>query len=215
TASVTFTAANPRPAIGPILTAVGGRFKAGSANVLNFFTTLGSRGAANSTEFDNQKTKVIEALFAMNGDVYGLSEVQNFANGNTNGGTYTNVALQSLVDGLNCKASGLDPLCTNPPLTPWALIDTLALGANNGTNAIRSAIIYRTAALIPVGGPAEYYQNDTNRPTLAQTFKPAAGAKADQQTFTFVINHYRSKSSACGGGQDDVFQGNCNGLRLN
>src|SRR5262249_58743572 len=38
--------------------------------------------------------------------------------------------------------------------------------------------------------------------------------KAAQQTFTFVVNHFRSKGSACGGGQDDVLQGNCNGLRL-
>ncbi len=215
TAPVTFSSGNPRPAIAPILSNVGGRVRAVSANVLNFFTTLGSRGAQNQTEFDHQKTKVIEALFAMQGDVYGLSEVQNFANGNTNGGTYTNAALQSLVDGLNCKASGMSPLCTAPPLTPYALIDTVPLGASNGTDAIRSAIIYRTAAFVPVGSPAEYYQNDTNRPTLAQTFKPAAGAKPDIQTFTFVVNHLRSRSSACGGGLDDIYQGNCNGLRLN
>jgi predicted extracellular nuclease len=215
TAPVTFYSANPRPAIAPILASVGGRFRAVSANVLNFFTTLGSRGAADQTEFDHQKTKVIEALYAMNGDLYGLSEVQNFANGNTNGGTYTNAALQSLVDGLNCKASGMSPLCTVPSLTPFALIDTVFLGASNGTDAIRSAIIYRTAALTPVGSPAETYLGDTNRPTLAQTFKPASGAKADTQTFTFVVNHLRSKGSACGGGLDDQFQGNCNGLRLN
>jgi len=29
------------------------------------------------------------------------------------------------------------------------------------------------------------------------------------------VNHFRSKGSACGGGLDDVFQGSCNGLRLN
>ena len=215
TTPVTFFNANVRPPIAPILATVGGRFRAVSANVLNFFTTLGSRGAQNQTEFDHQKTKVIEALYAMNGDLYGLSEVQNFANGNTNGGTYTNVALQSLVDGLNCKASGMSPLCTTPSVTPYALIDTVPLGANNGTDAIRSAIIYRTAALVPVGGPDEYYQGDTNRPTLAQTFQPATGTKPAIQTFTFVVNHFRSKSSACGGASDDVYQGNCNGLRLN
>jgi predicted extracellular nuclease len=215
TGPVTFYHANPRPPITPILSSVGGRFHAVSANVLNFFTTLGSRGAQTQTEFDHQKTKIVEALYAIQGDIYGLSEVQNFANGSTNGGTYTNLALQSLVDGLNCKASAQTPLCTNPTVTPYAFIDTLPLGGNNGTDAIRSAIIYRTAAMTPVGGPAEYYQNDTNRPTLAQTFKPAAGAKPDIQTFTFVVNHFRSKGSACGNGQDDIYQGNCNGLRLN
>jgi hypothetical protein len=151
----------------------------------------------------------------MNADLYGLSEIQNFANGQTNGPTYTNAAIRSLVDGLNCKASGLDPLCTTPTVTPYSFIDTIPLGANNGTDAIRSGIIYKST-LIPVGNPAEYYQGDTNRPTLAQTFKPAApAAKPDIQTFTFVVNHFRSKGSACGGGLDDPFQGTCNGLRLN
>jgi predicted extracellular nuclease len=215
TAPVTFYPANPRPDIAPILTNTGARFRAVSANVLNFFTTLGSRGAATQTEFDHQKTKVIEALYAMNADVYGLSEVQNFANGNTSGGTYTNAALQSLVDGLNCKVAGQSPLCTTPPSAPYALIDTLNLGANNGTDAIRTAIIYNPSHLTAVGAPAMYYQNDTNRPTLAQTFQPASGLKASSQTFTFVVNHFRSKGSACGGTSDDIYQGNCNGLRLN
>src|SRR5262249_38063935 len=185
TAPVTFFEANPRPDITPIIAGVGGRFRAVSANVLNFFTTLGSRGAATQTEFDHQKTKVIEELFGMNGDVYGLSEVQNFDNGQTKGQTnsYTNVAAQSLVDGLNGKFAGLSSVCSAPPSPPYAFIDTVPLGSSNGTDAIRSVIIYRTDRLVPVGSPAEYYQNDTNRPTLAETFKPAAGSKADQQTF--------------------------------
>ncbi len=214
TAAVTFYDANPRQAAAPILSSVGGRFRAVSANVLNFFVTLGSRGAATQTEFDHQKTKIVEELGSLDGDVYGLSEVQNFANGNTNGGSYTNAALQSIVDGLNCRFAGDVPTCTNPPGSPYALIDTLPLGASNGTDAIRSAIVYRIDRLLPVGVPALYYQNDTNRPTLAHTFQPLNGVKAAQQSFTFVVNHFRSKGSACGGSSDDVFQGNCNGLRL-
>ncbi len=215
TAPVTFHNANARPDVLPILANVGGRFRAVSANVLNFFTTLSSRGAQNQTEFEHQKTKVIEELSAMDADIYGLSEVQNFANGNTNGGAYTNVALQSLVDGLNCKKAGGIGTCANPPSTPYSFIDTLGQGSNNGTDAIRSAIIYRADRVTPIGMPALYYQNDTNRPALAQTFQPGSGPKASRQTFTFVVNHLRSKSSACGGASDDPFQGNCNGLRLN
>jgi predicted extracellular nuclease len=217
TAAVTFYPANPRPAIAPVLASTASRFRGVSANVLNFFTTLGSRGAATATEFQHQKTKVIEALSAMDGDVYGLSEVQNFNDGQTGSGSnsYTNAALQSIVDGLNCRKAGQDALCTTPPATPYLLVDTLNLGANNGTDAIRTAIVYRSDRLTPVGSPAEYYQNDTNRPSLAQTFQPASGNKAAQQTFTFVVNHFRSKGSACGGANDDPFQGNCNGLRLN
>jgi uncharacterized protein len=194
--------ANPRP----LVPNVGGRFKVSSANVLNFFTTLKSRGAQTQTEFDNQRAKVLAELSNMNADIYGLSEVQNFDDGNTGTGSnhYTNVALQSLVDGLN----GIFGAGT------YALIDTLPLSFSNGTDAIRCAIIYKVATVTPIGLPAEYYQNDTNRPTLAQTFQPATGAKASQQTFTVVVNHFRSKSSICGGASDDVFQGNCNGLRL-
>jgi predicted extracellular nuclease len=212
---VTFYAANPRPPVAPLVAGVAGRFRAVSANVLNFFTTFGSRGADNQLEFDHQKTKIAEELVGLNGDLFGLSEVQNFASGGTNGGVYTNAALQSLVDGLNCRFAGDVPTCANPPLQPFAFVDTLPLGASNGTDAIRSAIVYRTDRLQPVGGPALYYQNDTNRPSLAQTFRPASGVKAAQQTFTFVVNHFRSKGSACNGGLDDPLQGNCNGLRLN
>ena len=215
TAPVTFYAANPRPAVEPGLAAAGGRFRAVSANVLNFFTSLNGRGATTPTEFAHQKTKIVEALVAMNGDVYGLSEVQNAVSGGTGGAPYTNAALQSLVDGLNCTYAGEDPLCLAPPTQPFAFIDTLLLGDANGTDAIRSAIVYRIDRLLPLGSPALYYQNDTNRPTLAQTFQPLSGRKAGKQSFTFVVNHFRSKGSACGNGQDDPLQGNCNGLRLN
>ena len=66
---------------------VGGRIKVVSANVLNFFTTIGSRGAQTATEFNNQRAKVLAELSSMSGDIYGLSEVQNFNDGNTGTGS--------------------------------------------------------------------------------------------------------------------------------
>jgi uncharacterized protein len=209
-APVTFHNANARPPV----PRVGGRLRAAAANMLNFFTTFGSRGAANQTEFDRQKTKLVEELIALNADVYGLSEIQNFANGSTNGVIYTNDPLQSLIDGLNCRNSGALPTCTNPPSMPFGFIDTLGLGTANGTDAIRNGIVYRIDRLAAVGPAALYYQNDSNRPSMAQTFQPAVGPDASRQTFTFVVNHFRSKGSPCGGTSDDVFQGSCNGLRL-
>jgi len=214
TSPVTFDNANDRPSIAPISARIGSRFLAVSANVLNFFTTFGSRGAANQTEFDHQKTKIVEEITGMDADVYGLSEVQNFANGGTNGGVYTNAAVQSLVDGMNCKLAGNSPTCVSPPSVPFGFIDTLALGTSNGTDAIRNVIVYRVDRLLPIGPPALYYQGDTNRPTLAQTFQPLSGPKASQQTFTFVVNHFRARGSSCGAGNDDPYQGNCNGTRL-
>jgi predicted extracellular nuclease len=211
TAPVTFSnAPNPRTDTSAAANALGGRFRVASANVLNFFTTLGSRGAQTAQELTNQRTKVIAELSKLNADVYGLSEVQNFANGNTSGGTYTNAAVSDLTTNL-ATATGRG----------YQFIDTISpanvVGGDitqNGTDAIRSVIIYDPAKVTPVGSAALYYQNDTNRPSVAQTFKPATGAKADSQTFTVVVNHFRSKGSACGGASDDPYQGNCNGLRL-
>ena len=208
---VTFSnAPNPRPDSAAVINSLGGRFRVASANVLNFFVTLGSRGAQTAQELTNQRAKVIAELSALGGDIYGLSEVQNFANGNTDGGTYTNAAAADLTTAL-AAATGRN----------YQFIDTLAAAnvvggdiTQNGTDAIRNVIIYDAGRIAPVGQAALYYQNDTNRPTLAQTFKPASGAKADAQTFTVVVNHFRSKGSACGGASDDPQQGNCNGLRL-
>jgi hypothetical protein len=211
TSPVTFSnATNPRPNSSAVIDGLGGRFHVASANVLNFFTTLGSRGAQTAAELTNQRIKVIAELTKLSADVYGLSEVQNFANGNTDGGTYTNAAASDLTTAL-AAATGRS----------YQFIDTITpvnvVGGDitqNGTDAIRNVIIYDAAKVIPVGAAALYYQNDTNRPSLAQTFKPASGAKADAQTFTVVVNHFRSKGSACGGASDDPLQGNCNGLRL-
>jgi len=211
TSAVTFSnVPNPRSDTAAVAAAAGARFRVVSANVLNFFTTLGSRGAATATEFENQRAKLVAQLEQSGGDVIGLSELQNFANGSTNGGTYTNAPIADLTLAL-AAATGRD----------YRFIDTLdvtklAAGTfvtDNGTDAIRNGIIYDAGTVTPVGGAALYYQNDQNRPTLAQTFKPAAGVLTAQQTFTVVVNHFRSKGSACGPGNDDLFQGNCNGMR--
>jgi uncharacterized protein len=210
TAPVTFSnATNPRPNTAAVASALGGRIRVASANLLNYFTTTGSRGAATAQELLRQRTKLIAELSKLNADIYGLSEVQNFANGNTNGGAYTNAALSDLASAL-AAATGNN----------YQFVDTISAAnvaggdiTQNGTDAIRSALIYNAAKVAPVGRAALYSQNDSNRPSLAQTFQPAAGVKASGQTFTVVVNHFRSKGSACGGTSDDPYQGNCNGLR--
>ena len=54
----------------------------------------------------------------------------------------------------------------------------------------------------------------TIKTALARPDVPACHrTPADEQTFTVVVNHFRSKGSACGAGNDDAFQGNCNGMR--
>ena len=211
TSVVTFSnTPNPRPDTAAVATSTRARFAIVSANVLNFFTTLGSRGAATPAELDNQRTKIVAQLAKSGGDVIGIIEVQNFANGSTNGGTYTNAALADLTAAL-AAATGRDYRYVDS-LDPAALAPGNVV-QDNGTDAIRNAIIYDAGAVTPVGYIALYYQTDQNRPSLARTFKPAAGPGTDQQTFTVVVNHFRSKGSACGPGNDDPFQGNCNGMR--
>ena len=212
TTAVTFSnSPNPRPNTATVATSVQARIQIVSANVLNFFTTLGSRGAATPTELANQRTKIVTELSKAGGDIYGLSELQNFANGQTNGGVYTNSAIADLTSAL-AAATGKN----------YQFIDTITLTnlvpgnqvADNGTDSIRSGLIYNADTVAPVGLAALYNQNDQNRPSLAQTFRAVTGPSAARDTFTVVVNHFRSKGSACGAGNDDPYQGNCNGMRL-
>ena len=69
---------------------MGGNLKVASFNVLNYFTTLNSRGANTAEEFTRQRDKIIAALAAINADIVGLIEIEN----NT-------AAIADLVSGLN------------------------------------------------------------------------------------------------------------------
>lgn len=191
-----FSPSNPRPAQPP---AVGGRLRLAAFNVLNYFTTFtdgsnaagqtgqvctqgGStpsaslcRGAGNATEFGRQRSKIIEAIAALDADAVGLMEIQN------NGAT----AVQNLVDGLNARlGSGT-----------YAVVPDPATGS--GTDAIKVAMIYKPARLSRVGASASATDPVHNRPPLAQTFAPANGER-----FTLVVNHFKSKGCDGASGAD-------------
>jgi len=170
---------------------VGGNLKVASFNVLNYFTTLGSRGAGDAIEFQRQRDKIFAALTAIDADVIGLIEIEN------NG-----TAVQDLVDGLN-NLVGADT---------YAYIDTGLVGVDQ----IAVAYIYKPASVGLVGAYAVLddpaftdplgYGEQKSRPALAQTF-------IDNSTggiFTTVVNHLKSKGSSCGEGDDDSEQGSCN-----
>ena len=200
TEAVAFTRDNARtaaPAAQP------GNLKLASFNVLNYFTTftdgtdvfgnsgqgcmLGDvvspdncRGANNLAEFERQRTKIIEAIAAIDADALGLMEMQN------NGAT----AVGNLVDGLNAKlGAGTYAAVADP-------------AGGTGTDAIKVAMIYKPARLVPVVAP----QTDTdavhNRPPLAQTFAALNGER-----FTLVVNHLKSKGS-CPAQDDPDYAGN-------
>lgn len=210
TAPVTFRTAenNPRPTAPA---AVGGRIRIAAFNVLNYFTTLDNspsgcgpsgtlqcRGANTAQEFTRQRTKIINAIVAMDPHVVGVTEIEN-----------DNVtAIDNLVSGLNDA--------TVPG--QYAYIGTGTIG----TDAIRVALVYQPAIVNPVGtyavlnAPAAIPSK--NRPPLAQTFE-AVGSKSSLQRFTVAINHFKSKGSGCTDTNDPGEindpdtgdgQGNCN-----
>ncbi len=200
--SISFTHANPRP---EAPAAVGGDVRVAAFNVLNYFNGDGAgggfptpRGANTPAEFDRQRAKIIDAITALDADVVGLMELEN----DDTAGEYG--AIEDLVDGLNEVAG---------PGT-YDFIDTGVVG----TDEIRVGILYQPAAVSPVGPYAVMdstvdprFIDTKNRPSVAQSFDTADGAR-----FTVVVNHLKSKGSAC----DDVGdpdtgdgQGNCNETR--
>jgi uncharacterized protein len=169
---------------------VGGTTEVASFNVLNYFTTLGSRGANDQAEFDRQEAKIVAALAEIDADVVGLIEIEN--NGD--------VAVGTLVEALN-------------EVVGAGTYDFISTGVL-GTDVITTALIYKPAEVAPAGDFAVLteavdprFNTDHNRPALAQTF-------TDLQTdgeVTVVVNHLKSKGSACPGDPDTGDgQGNCN-----
>jgi predicted extracellular nuclease len=184
-----YTAANPRPAEPED---VGGNLTVASFNVLNYFTTWPNppgRGADDATEFGRQRTKIIAAIGALDADVVGLIEIENNL-----------AAIDDLLDGLNhAEGDGT-----------YELIDTGPIG----TDQIKVAFIYKPASVTPVGDFAildtkvdPRFIDTLNRPALAQTWQ----SNETGGVFTAVINHLKSKGSACPGDPDLLDgAGNCN-----
>ncbi|MBA3367057.1 MAG: ExeM/NucH family extracellular endonuclease [Actinobacteria bacterium] len=198
--SVSFQAGNLRTAVPA---PVGGNLKVASFNVLNYFNGDGtgggfptSRGATTATEFERQRAKIVSAITTIDADVVGLMEIENDAAPNS--------AIEDLVAGLNA-ATGAGT---------YAFIDTGVIG----TDQIKVALIYKPAAVTPVG-PWKIitstvdprFVDTLNRPSLAQTFVDPDGGR-----LTVVVNHLKSKGSACAGDPDaGDGQGNCNLTRRN
>ena len=183
-----YTAANPRP---DQPDDTGGNVKVASFNVLNYFITFGERGADNAAEFERQKGKIIAALEAIDADVVGLIEIENSPN---------DEATADLVSGLNAVMGE-------------GTYNYIATG-EIGTDEIRVAMIYKSAAVSPVGDYAildssvdSRFIDTLNRPTLAQTFMDDATGGI----FTVAVNHLKSKGSACPDDPDTGDgAGNCN-----
>ncbi|MGH2491808.1 MAG: ExeM/NucH family extracellular endonuclease, partial [Candidatus Limnocylindria bacterium] len=196
---ISFVHTNPRP-VAP--DQVGGNLTVASFNVLNFFNGDGlgggfptARGATTPVELTRQLDKEVSALSAINADIVGLMEIEN------DGGP--NSALADLVAALNAAMGA----------GTYSYVDTGVIG----TDQIKVALIYKPAAVMPIG-PHQIltsvmdprFVDTLNRPALAHTFEHVLTG----QTLTVVVNHLKSKGSACVGDPDiGDGQGNCNQTR--
>ncbi len=196
-----FTQANARM---DAPTETGGSFKVASFNVLNYFNGDGtgggfptSRGAGSLIEFDRQRSKIINAILALDAAVVGLIEIENDGYG-------ANSAIQDLINGLN-EVAGEGTYALVDPGLPQI-----------GTDQISCGFVYQPALAQPNGAavildssidPA--FDDTRNRPALLQNFEDLASGNS----INVVVNHLKSKGSNCNDiGDVDTGdgQGNCN-----
>lgn len=200
-----FAASNPRPAAPPD---VGGALRVASANLGNFFDSVppapcargaggaptACRGASNAAELARQTEKTVALLLGLGADLVAASELENDGYGDPS-------AIRTLV-------AALDAASAAGAAGAWAFVDADAgTGVANalGTDAIKVGLLYRPAALAPVGPPAALASGafgaftttsgeiQRNRPALAQTFESVATG----ERFTAVVVHLKSKGSPC------------------
>lgn len=216
-----FDPVNERPVAVP---EVGGRIRVAGMNVLNYFNTwdgrpdkvdnctggvggasMDCRGADDAFEFERQATKTVEAILGMDTAVVGLIEIENDGYG-------PDSALADLVNRLNAEAGA----------GTWAYVDVDERnGQLNalGTDAIKVGAIYQRDLVVPMGDTAvlntEAFvtggdSEERNRPALAQAFVE----KSTGGSFVAVVNHLKSKGSACDAPAENDGQGNCNDVRV-
>lgn len=200
---VRFVVRNPRPTQAPIRF---GQLRVATFNVLNYFntidttssdsgpcgpsSTLDCRGADSPAEFERQNAKLVDALKAIDAEIFGLVEIEN--NGSTGA-----PAIAELTARLNAAIGG----------EPYDFVRTGTVG----TDAITVGILYKKSVVKPRGAPGivdvpEYTDPNAtgqqkNRPAVAQVFEPVdrrSGARA----FVLVVNHLKSKGADGAAGLD-------------
>jgi predicted extracellular nuclease len=181
-ADVHFVTSNPRPEA-PVTR---GNLVVGSANVLNYWTTLGGRGAETPEQLAVQTDKLVAQLLGMDADIIGLQEIENDP---------THEPILTLVEALNDEV-GEDV---------WSWIGDVDY---YNEYPIRNEIIYRNDRVEPVGDPVTIADpifddipagrdDPLGRPPVAQTFD------YDGEVFTVVNNHFKSKGCSGASGLDE------------
>ena len=153
-----------------------------------------------NAELERQRAKLVETLVRLDPDIVALVEIEN-------DGTGPESALGQLVQALNDRTSS----------APYAAVHPEA--PRPGRHPIAVGIIYRSDTVTPIGPAAILdsrahpdFDEDRNRPSLAQTFQ----THATGESLTVVANHFKSKGSNCdavGDPDRGDGQGECNGTR--
>ncbi|MGD2177162.1 MAG: ExeM/NucH family extracellular endonuclease, partial [Anaerolineae bacterium] len=183
-ASVRFVPQNARP----VEPTTYGNLVVASANVLNYWTTLGGRGADTPEQLEVQTEKLVAELRGTGADVIGLQEIENDS---------SHTPITTLVEALNA-AEGSDV---------WSWIGE----HEANVYPIRNEIIYRNDRVETVGDPVTVIDpifdnippdrtDPIGRRPVAQTFT------FNGETFTVVNNHFKSKGCT-GAAGDDLDQG--------
>lgn len=200
---------------------VGGDVSLASFNVLNYFTTLGEeyadcrayedregnpvttngcapRGAFDRPNLERQQAKIVTAINGLDTSVLALEEIENGAHF----GKDRDEALAALVRALNEDAgAGTWAYAESPDRRPPVREE----------DVIRTAFIYQPAEVQPVGASviltgAEAFRNA--REPLAQAFRAVeAGDGVEGTEFLAIANHFKSKGSGSGPGNEDAGDG--------
>ncbi|QYJ74708.1 extracellular exonuclease ExeM [Shewanella sp. FJAT-52076] len=214
-----------------------GDIRVASFNVLNFFNdvvggdanpTGSNRGALTEEEMLLQRTKIVNAINAMNADIVGLMEIANNGFGEKS-------AIQNLLDALNAEQTA-DNAYSFVEIADADKTD----GKYFGNDAITVGMLYRAAKVSPEGAafvietPEQHApegvasrdnkgavetspaQDKYQRHSLGQTFK------VKDENLTVVVNHLKSKGSGCledwinfDESRDPAdLQGKCNAFRV-
>lgn len=212
-----------------------GDIRVASFNVLNFFNDVvggdanpigDNRGAQTVDEMLLQRTKIVNALLAMNADIVGLMEISNNGYGEKS-------AIQNLLTAINEELADSDV---------YAFIEIKEedkyQGKFLGSDAIAVGMLYRPSKVTPSDAamviitPEQHVDageltrgegdnvetnpdpiNKYQRHSLGQTFE-IMGEK-----LTVVVNHFKSKGSGCAEdwlnfGDDSDMQGSCSEFRV-
>jgi len=160
----------PRPSV-PTLN--GASIKVASFNVLNYWTTLGDRGADNAAELIRQRDKLVAAFEAMDADIVAIMELEN--NGST--------AMDDLLTGINAKmGSGTYAKVPFPSYI--------------GSDAIQVGMIYKPSSVSLIDTALVSTNSIFEFPPFSQTFL------ADSGVFSVFVNHFRYKGCTGATGSD-------------